>query len=104
MMNIEPPGLWDWLLLIVVGALAGTINGLRSFSERGKTERLIVGAVEGATALFVTITTFLILHSVVPAMFNVVIPSIGLVGISGAVAHLGLRQTIRMVMRATEKD
>ncbi|OYW62742.1 MAG: hypothetical protein B7Z31_00280 [Rhodobacterales bacterium 12-65-15] len=104
MMNIEPPGLWDWLLLIVVGALAGAINGLRSFSERGKTERLIVGAVEGATALFVTITTFLILHSVVPVMFNVVIPSIGLVGISGAVAHLGLRQTIRMVMRATEKD
>lgn len=104
MMNIEPPGLLDWLLLVVVGALAGAINGLRSFSERGKTERLIVGAVEGATALFVTVTTFLILHSVVPVLFHVTIPSIGLVGISGVVAHLGLRQTIRMVLRATEKD
>lgn len=104
MMNIEPPGLWDWLLLVVVGALAGAINGLRSYSERGKTERLVVGAVEGATALFVTVTSFLILHSVIPALFQVSIPSIGLIGISGAIAHIGLRQTIRMVLRVTEKD
>lgn len=104
MINIEPPGLWDWVLLVLIGALAGAVNGLRSFAQRGKTERLIVGAVEGATALFVTVTTFLILHSVVPAVFGVVIPTIGLIGISGATAHLGLRQTIRMVLRATEKD
>lgn len=104
MMNIEPPGVTEWLLLIAVGSLAGAVNGLRSFAARGKTERLIVGAVEGATALFVTITTFLILHSVVPVVFNVVLPPLGLIGISGAVAHIGLRQTIRMVMRATDRE
>lgn len=103
-MNIEPPGAQDWLLLIAMGSLAGAVNGLKSFSERGKTERVIVGAIEGATALFVTITTFLILHSVVPVVFGVVLPPLGLIGISGAVAHIGLRQTVRMVMRLSEKD
>lgn len=103
-MNIEPPGALDWLLLIAVGALAGAVNGLRSFAERGKAERFIVGAMEGATALFVTVTTFLIIHSVFPVVFGVSLPSLGLIGISGAVAHIGLRQTIRMVMRISEKD
>jgi hypothetical protein len=103
MINVEPPGAGDWILLVLIGALAGAVNGLRTFAERGKTERAIVGAVEGATALFVTITTFLILHSVVPVVFGVNIPVIGLIGISGATAHIGLRQTIRMVLRATER-
>ena len=102
-MNIEPPGTTEWILLIAVGALAGMVNGLRSYAQRGKAERLIVGAVEGATALFVTVTSFLILHSVLPAAFGLHIPPLGLIGISGAVAHIGLRQTIRMVIRATEE-
>lgn len=104
MINIEPPGLLDWLLLVVMGCLAGAINGLKSYSERGKTERAIVGAVEGATALFVTVTTFLILHSLVPVVFNVQIPPLGLIGISGVTAHIGLRQTIKLAMRISEKD
>lgn len=103
-MNIDPPGALDWALLLIVGALAGAVNALRGYAQRGKAERLIVGAVEGATALFVTVTTFLILHSVLPAVFNVSIPPLGLIGISGAIAHIGLRQTIRMVLRATDKD
>jgi hypothetical protein len=104
MMNIEPPGVGDWILLVLIGALAGAVNGLRSFAERGKTEKLIVGAVEGATALFVTVTTFLILHSVVPVVFGVTIPTIGLIGISGATAHIGLRQTIRLILRVSERE
>ena len=103
-MNIEPPSVLHWLLLILVGALAGAVNALRGYAQRGKTERLIVGAVEGATALFVTVTTFLILHSVLPVAFGVQIPPLGLIGLSGVVAHMGLRQTIRMVLRATDKD
>lgn len=102
-MNIEPPETWDWILLTLVGALAGAINALRGYAQRGKAERLIVGAVEGATALFVTITTFLILHSVLPVAFGVQIPALGLVGISGAVAHLGLRQSIRLVLRMADR-
>lgn len=101
-MNIEPPGALDWLLLIVMGALAGAVNGLKSFAERGKTERLVVGAVEGATALFVTVTTFLILHSFLPLVAGINVPPLGLIGLSGAVAHIGLRQTIRMVLRMAE--
>lgn len=103
-MNIEPPSVLHWLLLILVGALAGAVNALRGYAQRGKAERLIVGAVEGATALFVTVTTFLILHSVLPVAFGVQIPPLGLIGLSGVVAHMGLRQTIRMVLRATDKD
>lgn len=103
-MNIEPPSVLHWLLLILVGAMAGAVNALRGYAQRGKAERLIVGAVEGATALFVTVTTFLILHSVLPVAFGVQIPPLGLIGLSGVVAHMGLRQTIRMVLRATDKD
>ncbi len=103
-MNIEPPGTLEWVTLLMVGALAGVVNGLRGYAKRGPAERLIVGAVEGATALFVTITTFLILYSVLPVAFGVSIPSLGLVGISGAVAHLGLRQTIRLALRIAEKS
>jgi hypothetical protein len=103
-MNIEPPALWDWIILILVGSLAGAVNALRGYAQRGRAERLVVGAVEGATALFVTVTTFLILHSVLPVAFGISIPSLGLIGLAGAVAHIGLRQTIRMVLRATEKD
>jgi hypothetical protein len=103
-MNIEPPGTTDWLLLLLVGALAGLINGLRSYSQRGRTECLIIGAVEGVTALFVTITTFMILYSVVPGIFGKTVPTLGLIGLSGAVAHIGLRQTIRLVLRATDRE
>lgn len=103
-MNIEPPGTLEWSLLLIVGALAGAVNGLRGYAQRGKTERLIVGAVEGATALFVTITTFLILYSVLPVAFGVHIPALGLVGISGAVAHIGLRQSIRMALRIADRN
>jgi hypothetical protein len=103
-MNIEPPGVLDWALLVAVGALAGMVNGLRGYAQRGKTENMLVGAVEGVTALFVTVTTFLILHSLLPSMFGLNVPTLGLIGLSGATAHLGLRQTVRMVLRVTEKD
>ena len=101
-MNIEPPGLMEWSLLLLVGALAGATNALRSFSTRGMRQAMIVGAVEGTTALFVTITVFLILYSVLPIMAGIVIPPLGLIGISGAVAHIGLRQTIKMILRIVE--
>lgn len=101
-MNIEPPGALDWLLLIVVGALAGAVNALKSYSERGPAQRLILGAVEGATALFVTIVSFLVLHSVLPTLTGIQLPSLGAIGLSGMVAHLGLRKTIRLVHRMTD--
>lgn len=99
MINIEPPNTWEWLLLLGVGALAGAVNALRSYAAKGTPQALIVGAVEGATALFATIVTFLILHSFVPTMFGVQIPVLGMIGLSGAAAHIGLRQTIRLVLR-----
>jgi hypothetical protein len=104
MMNIEPPGVWDWLLLVGVGALAGAINGLRSYAQKGRKESLLVGAIEGATALFVTITSFLILYSVLPVVFGISLPPLGLIGVSGAIAHIGLRQTIRMALRIAESN
>lgn len=104
MINIEPPGVWEWIVLVVVGALAGAVNTLRSFAERGTTQAVIVGAVEGATALFVTVTTFLILHSFLPVLAGINVPSLGLIGLAGAIAHIGLRQTIRMVLRVVEQE
>lgn len=101
-MQIEPPGALEWAMLILVGALAGAVNALRSFACESKSRRLVVGAMEGATALFVTIVSFLVLHSTLPAAFGLNIPPLGLIGMSGAIAHIGLRQTIRWLMRVAE--
>lgn len=103
MIQIEPPNTWEWLLLLMVGALAGAVNALRTYARLGTPQAMIVGAVEGATALFATIVTFLILHSFVPAMFGMQIPVLGMIGLSGAVAHIGLRQSIRLALRMAEQ-
>lgn len=101
-MNIEPPQTLDWVLLVMVGALAGAINALRSYASRGTKQAVLVGAVEGATALFVTITSFLILYSLLPVAFGVHLPALGLIGLSGAIAHIGLRQAIRLALRMAD--
>lgn len=101
-MQIEPPGEVEWAALLIVGALAGMVNALRSYAIRGQKERLLVGAVEGATALFVTITSFLVLHSILPQVFGLSLHPLGLVGMSGVIAHIGLRQSIRWLMRVAE--
>lgn len=102
-MNIEPPGTLEWIALLIVGALAGAINTLRSYAQRGTRQALLVGAVEGATALFVTVVSFLILHSLLPVILGVTFPALGLIGLSGAIAHIGLRQSIRLALRMADK-
>lgn len=102
MISIDPPNTWEWIMLLLVGALAGAVNALRTYAAKGTPQAMIVGSVEGATALFATIVTFLILHSFVPAIFGVQIPALGIIGLSGAVAHIGLRQTIRLALRIAE--
>lgn len=102
-MNIEPPGTLDWILLIVVGALAGAVNALRSYASKGTKQAVLIGAVEGATSLFVTVTSFLILHSLLPAILGVSLPALGLIGLSGAIAHIGLRQAIRFALRIADQ-
>lgn len=102
-MNIDPPAILDWILLILVGALAGAVNALRSYASKGTKQAVLVGAVEGATSLFVTVTSFLILHSLLPIILGVKIPALGLIGISGAIAHIGLRQAIRLALRMADQ-
>lgn len=101
-MNIESPGTLEWIALLIVGALAGAINTLRSYAQRGTRQALLVGAVEGATSLFVTVVSFLILHSLLPAILGVSLPALGLIGLSGAIAHIGLRQSIRLALRIAD--
>lgn len=102
-MNIQPPGTLEWIALLLVGALAGAINTLRSYASRGTKQTLLVGAVEGATALFVTVVSFLILHSLLPVILGVRLPALGLIGLSGAIAHIGLRQSIRLALRMADQ-
>lgn len=102
-MNIEPPGTLEWILLIVVGALAGAVNALRSYASKGTKQAILIGAVEGATSLFVTVTSFLILHSLLPVILGVSLPALGLIGLSGAIAHIGLRQAIRFALRMADQ-
>lgn len=102
-MNIQPPGTTEWIALLVVGALAGAVNALRSYAQRGTRQALLVGAVEGATALFVTVVSFLILHFLLPEILGVNLPALGLIGLSGAIAHIGLRQAIRFALRMADQ-
>lgn len=48
MMNIDPPNAWEWILLLLVGALAGGVNALRSYAQKGTTQALVVGVVESS--------------------------------------------------------
>lgn len=98
-MNIEPPGFTEYLMLIVIGGLAGVVNTLRSYASKGTGQALLIGALEGASALFVTVISFLILHFLLPAILGVSLPALGSIGLAGAIAHIGLRQSIRLALR-----
>lgn len=100
-MNIEPPGTLEWIALLVVGALAGAINTLRSYAQRGTKRSPLVGAVEWVSAFFVTITSFLILYFLSPAILGVSLHPFGAIGLSGGIAHLGLRQAILLARGIT---
>lgn len=102
-MNIDPPNTVEYIMLVVMGGFAGVVNALRSYAARGTKQALLVGAVEGASALFVTITSFLILHSLLPVILGVNLPALGLIGLSGAIAHIGLRQAIRLALRIADQ-
>lgn len=101
----SPPSSTELIALMAVGSLAGIVNALRRFSAKGAAQSLLIGAAEGMTALFITIITYMILRSMEPALLGWKLDSFGMIGISGAVAHIGLRQSIRYVLRfAQEKD
>lgn len=102
-MNIEPPGLWDWIALTLIASIGGAVSALRTYARESPATRLILGAAEGATVIFVTITSFMVLRSVLPH-FNLQVPDLGLAGLSGWIAHLGLRNTIRLLLRISESS
>lgn len=98
-MDSPPPSGTEVLALVIVGALSGAINALKRFSAKGVPQSILIGATEGIIALFVTIITYMILRSMEPEVFGWKLDTFGKIGISGAVAHLGLRQSIRFALR-----
>ena len=102
-MQIEPPGLWDLIALTLIASIGGAVSALRTYARENRATRLVLGAAEGATFIFVMITSFLILRTVLPH-FSLQIPDLGLAGVSGWIAHLGLRNTIIMLLRITESS
>lgn len=115
-MNIEPPTAMNWILLIIVGALAGAINALKASQKTGVNahQALLIWAVEEATALFVTVNTFLVLHAFLPLLIAVLsrffpeavavkVPTLGLIGLSGWVTHVGLWNLILLVRGIRER-
>lgn len=102
-MNIELPGTLEYITLVAVAGLAGAINALRSYASPGTRQPLIVAAVEWASAFFITVTSFLMLHFLSPAILGVNLHPFGSIGLSGIVAHLGLRQAI-LLARGITRD
>lgn len=99
-MVIEPPAIQDWLLLLALGTLAGAISALRGYSNAAtRADKVVLGLIEGATALFVAITTFLLLYSLLPVLVGVRLSTFGLVAASALVAHFGLRETVLLIVR-----
>lgn len=101
-MLIEPPGMMDWMLLSIVGILAGVVNALRRYKERGEKEAAILWAVEISTAMFVTVISFLILYAFVPVALGLNLRTLGLIGVSGLIAHIGIRQAIRFALKIAD--
>lgn len=102
-MNIEPPGLWDWIALTLIASIGGAVSALRTYARESRSTRVVLGAAEGATFIFVMITSFLILRTVLPN-FSLQVPDLGLAGVSGWIAHLGLRNTILILLRVAESS
>lgn len=101
-MNIEPPAAWDWILLGIVGMLAGVVNTLKRYRERGEKEAALLWAVEVSTAMFVTVVSFLILYAFVPVTLGMNLRTLGLIGLSGLIAHVGIRQAIRFALKIAD--
>lgn len=112
-MNIDP---LHWILLTIVGVLSGAINALKASQKTGVNTRqaMLIWVVEEATALFVTINTFLVLHSFLPLLIAVLsrffpeaiavkVPTLGLIGLSGWVTHVGLWNLILLVRGIRER-
>ena len=103
-MNIEPPGTLEYILLVAVAGMAGAINALRSYASPGTKRPLIVVAVEWSSAFFITVTSFLILHFLSPSILGVNLNAFGSIGLSGIIAHLGLRQSILLARGICVRD
>lgn len=85
-------------LLFVVGAMAGAIGALQEYRKGGPRQSFIIGALEGLTAVFATVVSFLCLWSFLPVFIDRDVHNLGLIGLSGAIAHMGLRKTIRYLL------
>lgn len=112
-MKIDP---LYWMLLTTVGVFSGAINALKASQATGvnKRQMVLIWIVEEATALFVTVNTFIVLHSFLPLLIAMLarffpaaaainIPTIGLIGLSGWVTHVGLWNCILLVRGMRER-
>ena len=97
-MDVATPSVAEWILLLALGSIAGAISALRGLKNASPADRLIVGAAEGATTLFVAVTTFLLAHAFLP-LFGVQVSTVGLIAASALAAHFGLRETIAAVIK-----
>lgn len=98
MVNIVPPGPLEWALLAFLGSMAGLLNALYGIQRRRKTDWLVV-SIAMLSAIFAAVTTFLILHSLLPVLLGVAFNNYGLVAFSAVVAHLGLKESIDLAMK-----
>lgn len=113
---MKDPETLHWVLLAVMGTLSGAINALKASQKTGVNARqmALIWAVEEVTALFVTINTFLVLHSFLPlfvimlakffpAASTIDIPMMGLIGLSAWVTHVGLWNLLLLVRGIRER-
>lgn len=103
-MNIDSPGTLEYIALVAVAGGAGAINALRGYARPGTKQPLIVAAVEWASAFFITVSSFLVLHFLSPAILGVSLHVYGSIGLSGIIAHTGIRQSILLARGICVKD
>lgn len=98
-MNIEPPGLLDWLVLALIALVGGAANALRTYARAKKSVRIVLSIAELMTFCLVMFTSFMVLRWALPSLFGWQVQDSVVSALAGWTAHIGIRNTILMLMR-----
>lgn len=98
-MNVDMPGVQDWLVITLLAFAGGAVSGLRAWIKYRNRPgiRIAEGVAEWMTFIFLTFAGFLILHFVIPMLYpQARLHPVGSGALAAVVAHLGIRNAIRV--------
>jgi hypothetical protein len=110
------PDTTNWVLLSAVALIGGGINALKAYRSKSSFGDWVVWILEFLTTIFVTWLSYLMLSDFWPLIYDLIrlfapslpkemrLPVAGLVALSGGIAHMGLRGTIKLILRIPDRS